>query len=153
MIKIFRLSREKYAKELSGVGASLFGGRWNSMGVEIIYIAESRALAMAEVMVHLSLATLPKDYLMVEIEIPNSIKIAGLNISDLPAEWNGFPPMKALQTIGDSFIYNGGFCIIKVPSAIVNGHFNYLINPRHLDFKEIKIISITQFPFDKRIFR
>lgn len=62
----------KYAKELNSIGARLFGGRWSSKGVEITYIAESRALSMSEVMVQLSLATLPNDYMRVEIEIPNS---------------------------------------------------------------------------------
>ncbi len=76
MVRIFRLFREKYAKELSGIGAPLFGGRWSSKGVEIIYIAESRAFSMSEVMVQLSLATLPKDYMRVEIKIPNSSNIA-----------------------------------------------------------------------------
>ncbi len=153
MIRIFRLSREKYAKKLSDIGASLFGGRWNLKGVEMIYTAKSRALVMVEGLVHLSLATLPKDYMMVEIEIPNSINIAELDILDLPEKWNGFPPMKALERLVDSFIYDGDYCVIKMPSAVVKGDFNYLINPRHPSFKEIKINSITQFPLDQRIFR
>jgi len=59
-MRIFRLSRKKYASELSGIGASKSGNRWNSRGTEIIYCANSRALAMAEVSVHISLTTLPK---------------------------------------------------------------------------------------------
>ena len=72
-MRVFRLSKRKYSKELNGKGAAKSGNRWNSKGTEIIYTAESRALAMAEVAVHLTLATLPSDYVMIEIEIPDNI--------------------------------------------------------------------------------
>ena len=72
---VYRLSREKYKDRLSGYGASLYGQRWNSKGIEVIYTAQSRALANSEVAVHISLGILPKDYHMVEIDIPNSIGI------------------------------------------------------------------------------
>ncbi|MCK4561845.1 MAG: RES family NAD+ phosphorylase, partial [Flavobacteriaceae bacterium] len=83
-MQVYRLSRKKYASELSGIGASKSGNRWNSKGTEIIYCASSRALAMAEVSVHLSLITLPNDFVMLEINIPKSITIEILNEKDLP---------------------------------------------------------------------
>ena len=66
-MEVFRLTREKFSKELSGKGAALKGARWNSIGVELIYTALNRSLAMAEVAVHFTLATLPSDYMMVTI--------------------------------------------------------------------------------------
>ena len=42
---------------------------------------------------------------------------------------------------------------MKVPSAVVKGDFNYLLNPYHEDFHRIKIIHQEDFPFDKRIFK
>lgn len=152
-MRVFRLSREKYSKELSGKGASKSGNRWNSKGTEIIYTAESRALAMAEVAVHLTLATLPSDYIMMEIDIPNTIKIKHLNPKDLPNNWRDHPPSNNTQKIGDDFIDTNDYCILKVPSAVVKGDFNLLINPNHKDFKSIKISSVSTFPFDKRIFK
>jgi RES domain-containing protein len=50
---VFRLSRKKYAGELTEKGAALSGNRWNSKAVQMICCADSRALAMAEVVVHL----------------------------------------------------------------------------------------------------
>ena len=88
---VFRLSREKYKDELSGYGASLNGQRWNSKGTEVVYTAQNRALANSEVAVHISLGILPKDYYMVEIEIPNSVKIYEIQNSDLPSGWNSIP--------------------------------------------------------------
>lgn len=152
-MQVFRLSRKKYASELSGVGASKSGNRWNSKGVEIIYCSDSRALAMAEVSVHISLATLPKDFVMMEINIPEYISIQTIKEKDLPKQWNDFPHILKTQIIGTDFIYSKKACVLKVPSAIVKGDYNFLINPHHKDFLKIKIIKIFDFPFDRRIFK
>jgi RES domain-containing protein len=152
-MKVFRLSKRKYASELNGKGAAKFGNRWNSKGTEIIYTAESRALAMAEIVVHLPLGNLPSDYVMIEIEIPEEVKISKLSPNDLSTDWNSHPPIQETQKIGDTFIDDMEFCVLKVPSAVVKGDYNYLINPYHSDLKKINILSIEEFPFDKRIFK
>lgn len=151
-MRVFRLAKKIYANSLSGVGAAKFGNRWNSKGTEIIYTAESRALAMAEVAVHLTISTLPKDYMMIEIEIPSAVKVEKLDLSLLDENWNDFPHLIQTQLLGDEFIQKNEFCVLKVPSAVVKGDFNYLINPYHKAMKKIAIVSITEFPFDKRIF-
>ncbi len=151
-MRVFRLSKKKYANDLSGKGAAKFGNRWNSKGVEMLYTAESRALAMAEVIVHLSIASLPDDYMMIEIEIPGNVEIETLPTRRLATGWNTNPPKLNTQNIGDEFIRANNNCVLKVPSAVVKGDFNYLLNPNHKDIKKIKIIEITDFPFDERIF-
>ena len=151
-MEAFRLSREKFATTLSGKGAAIKGARWNSIGVEIIYTAGNRSLAMAEVAVHFTLATLPVDYMMNTIFIPDDISMLKLTIADLPFNWNTFPHPSTTQAIGDQFIANNKFCILQIPSAVTQGDYNLLINPNHSDFKGIKIIATNKFPFDKRIF-
>lgn len=151
-MKVFRLSRKKYSKNLSGKGASFSSNRWNSKGTEIIYSAESRALALAEVAVHLTLATLPSDYVMIEIDIPDPIHVHVLNEKNLPLDWNMFPHLVDTQEIGDSFIQDLDYCVMKVPSAVVKGDFNFLINPFHKDFKKIKILHVSAFPIDGRMY-
>ena len=152
-MKVFRLSKQIYASELSGVGAAKFGNRWNSKGVEVIYVAQSRALAMAEVAVHLTLATLPSDFMMIEIEVPKSVSILTFDEKKLSDNWNAFPHNRETQVIGDNFIQSNTHCLLKVPSAVVKGDYNYLINPYHKEMKLIKITSVYDFPFDKRIFQ
>lgn len=152
-MKVFRLAKRKNARELDSRGAAKFGNRWNSKGTEIIYTAQSRALAMAEVAAHLTLATLPKNYVMIEIEVPDNIIIKNLPLNDLGNYWNNHPPNSATQKIGDDFINSANEGALKVPSAVVKGDFDYLINPHHQDFKKITIIDVTDFPFDKRIFK
>lgn len=152
-MEVFRLARKKYPIELSGKGASISGARWNSKGTEIIYCAHSRALAMAEVLVHLSLATLPNDFVMLTIDIPDDIFVEILDISKVNIDWNVFPCTFETPLWGDDFIRRNEACILKVPSAVVKGDFNFLINPYHVDFYKIKITEQTDFPFDKRIFK
>ena len=150
---VFRLVREKFSSPLSGKGAALRGARWNSIGVELIYTAGNRSLAMAEVAVHLTLATLPADYLMMTIEIPDTVKMDSLIVSDLPGNWNAFPHPRSTQRIGDMFVTDAKYAVLKLPSVVTPGDFNYLINPKHPEFSCIKVESLERFPFDRRLFK
>jgi RES domain-containing protein len=150
-MRVFRLIRKKYGIELSGKGAAISNNRWNSKGTELIYCADSRALAMAEVAVHLSLSILPKDYVMVEIDIPSYISIVTLSKEDLPANWSNFPHILDTQQIGDVFVAERKNCVLKVLSAVVPGDFNFLVNPHHPDFSAIRIVGQEDFPFDHRL--
>lgn len=147
---VFRLSSNRYAGDLSGKGAELFGGRWNSIGTPIIYTASSRALAMAEVAVHLHIQKIPKDMMMVELYLPED-SITSLPFSELKYKWEMFPYSIQTQQIGDAFVQENRFLGLKVPSAVVNGDFNFLINPRHVEIQKIKVVNLSPFRFDSRI--
>ncbi len=138
---------------MSGKGAAIKGARWNSVGVDMIYTAANRSLAMAEVAVHFTLATLPGDYVMMTLFIPDDISLQKLAVVDLPPDWNLFPHPVSTQAIGDAFITGGKHCILQVPSSVTFGDYNLLINPAHPEFKKFKIINTEPFPFDKRIFK
>lgn len=153
MRTVFRLSKEEYANTLSGYGASIYGGRWNSKGIEVIYTSESRALAMAELLVHLPLGLLPKNYKIISVNIPDELKIKAVNFKDLPKNWNKFPFSDVTSSIGDEFIREGKYPILKVPSAIIKDEFNYLINPHHKDFNKIKLLKVEDFIFNDRLFK
>ena len=151
-MEVFRLSREKYATPLSGKGSAIKGARWNSIGIELIYTANNRSLAMAEVAVHFTLATLPGDYMMMTITIPDNIVTKQIQEADLPTDWKEFPHPGSTQKVGDDFVAENKYCVLMVPSVVTQGDFNVLINPNHKDFSRIRITKIEKFPFDKRIF-
>jgi RES domain-containing protein len=152
-MELYRLARRKYAETLSGAGAAIKGARWNSVGIEVIYTASNRSLAMAEVAVHFSMATVPEDYVMTTIYVPDSVSMETLADTDLPSNWSVFPHQTATQKIGDLFILENKNCLLRVPSSVTKGDYNILINPAHKDFRKIKIIDSEPFPFDSRIFR
>ena len=151
-MEVFRLSRKKYASSLNGIGASIRGGRWNSKGVQMIYTAANRALAMAEVAVHFTYATLADDYMMLIIRVPDT-SMGSIEAKHLPKDWNSFPHKSKTQNVGDRFIVEGKHLLLKVPSVVVYGEYNYLINPNHPDFKKIKVTDADKFPFDRRLFK
>ncbi len=125
-MEAFRLSREKYAAPLLGKGAAMKGARWNSVGVEIIYTASNRSLAMAEVAVHLTLATIPSDYVMLTIYLPDDISIQKLTAKDLPTDWNVFPHQTSTQAIGDRFISDNNHCVLQIPSVVTISFYTNL---------------------------
>lgn len=149
---VFRLAKSKYCLDLSGRGAQKTGGRWNSKGTSVVYTSESRALCTAEIAVHTPLGLLPKDFKLVLIEIPDSVKIKKILPNQLPQDWNAIPHSGSTQEIGDAFINEQKYAVLKVPSAVVPGDFNYLINPANPDFQKIKIVETENFSFDQRLF-
>jgi len=151
-MEVFRLTRKKYAGQLSGKGAALHGARWNSKGVELIYTAQNRSLAMAEIAVHFSLGTLPDDYVMLTLFIPDKVSLQKITRGDLPKRWNDFPHPQETQDLGDRFVGEYKTCILQIPSVVTRGDFNILINPHHPDFSQIKIVDRSPFPFDRRLF-
>ena len=153
-MRVFRIERKKYLNEtLSGKGSALSNAsRWNSKNTFIVYTAETRALSLLEISVHLDLKSeLPKDRFIVEIDIPDNIKIQILNLKDLPESWNTKPPALESQFIGDDFIRNADAAVLQVPSAIIPEEYNYLINPNHQDSSSIKVVKTTKLRFDERL--
>ncbi len=149
---VFRLSKGRYAYDLSGRGAELAGGRWNSKGIPIVYTSESIALCTVEVAVHMPLGIVPIDYQLISIKIPASISIQEIKEESLLQDWKSFPHTNSTQEIGDHFVIAGKAAVLKVPSATVQGNCNYLLNPRHRDFQKISIVNVEPFEFDKRLF-
>lgn len=147
---VYRLSKAAFAKDLSGRGAEMVGGRWNSRGNAMLYTSQSIALCVTEIAVHVPLGIMPKDFQLVSIELPD---VPILELKKLPSDWQSFPHADATQHLGDVFLKENRFLILKVPSATVQGEFNYLINPKHKDFAKIKVVKIESFTFDQRLFK
>lgn len=149
---VFRLCKSMFKDDLSGRGAEIAGGRWNSRGRPMLYTAENRALCTAEIAVHTPLGIIPQDYILLSIEIPDDISTHQLNLPDLPKDWRMFPHPASTKGLGDSFINESSAAILRVPSAIVGGEFNVLVNPLHPDARDIRLAEVEEFVFDKRLF-
>jgi RES domain-containing protein len=144
----FRITRRPYA-DLSGEGARLVGGRWNSSGRAALYLAESRALAVLEVLVHLDLdeAAMPSDYVMMVVDF------SALNaIPDWLEEGPSTPPSDAeCRAIGDAFLESKRAIALRVPSVVVPQAGNFVLNPAHSLIDKVRIGSIDPFAFDRRL--
>lgn len=147
---LYRIAKCNYADDLSGIGARLYGGRWNTEGKAMLYTASSRSLAMLEVLVHLSPLIVPDDFCLVEIEVSED-SITTLDPTLLPANWRDIAAPVQLRKLGDEFLKKCEYLIIKVPSAIVPAEYNYLINPSHPAISSVKLMNREPFSFDNRL--
>ncbi|MCB0704879.1 MAG: RES family NAD+ phosphorylase [Saprospiraceae bacterium] len=141
-----------FKDDLSGRGAEISGGRWNSRGIPMLYSAENRALCTAEIAVHTPLGIIPEDYMLLSIYIPDTLNILEYKAEDLPDDWRLFPHPPSTKKLGDLFVREQHAVIMRVPSAIVGGEANILVNPRHPDASQIRLESVEPFVFDKRLF-
>jgi RES domain-containing protein len=148
---LYRLSRQKYAKTLDGLGAKLYPGRWNSLDVPLIYCAATIPQCMLEVLVHMDEA--PDDFSSVELIIPTDVTIAQPEPKKLPRQWRDEVYNAATRAVGDAFVADLRHLLIKVPSAVVPGGSNYLMNPLHPNIKRVKIRKIKRLRFDPRLFK
>lgn len=150
-MKAWRITQRRLAgAAFSGEGARRFGGRWNSLGIPVIYVAQSQSLAMLEVLVHLDTPALLEKYVLFEVEFASPL-IKDLDRSQLPKNWRFDPVPEAVQAIGDDWASSGSSALLRVPSVLVPEESNFLINPRHPDFGSIAISNPRSFEFDQRL--
>jgi RES domain-containing protein len=152
-MKLFRIAKEQHIGGLSGIGARLYGGRWNHKGVAVVYASESRALAALEYLVHVPMSTIPRDLEMMELVIPKQIIPENIDTADLPLKWREYPPPQRLATLGSNWVHSNRSLLLRVPSAVVENEFNVLINPEHEDLKRIRTIGPVRFEFDGRLLK
>ncbi|RZA03566.1 MAG: RES domain-containing protein [Sphingobacteriaceae bacterium] len=145
---LYRIVKCAYA-DLSGTGARLYGGRWNSEGRSMVYLASSRSLAVLEALVHLSPTNLPADFCIMTIDAPDDV--LEVPIEQLPKNWNEYPEHNNLKQIGNDFLLKQKHLLLKVPSAIVKEEYNYLLNPLHKNAGKVKILKTQPFAFDQRL--
>ena len=149
-MKLYRIANSEYAVDLSGTGAKLYGGRWNRLGTAMVYLASSRPLAVLEVLVHLPATLIKTNFSIAEFEFTDD-SIFEFDVNQLPENWNEFPAPTIMQALGEHFIKTNKFLLMKVPSAIVDNEFNYLLNPHHKLVTEIKLVSVKSFRLDQRL--
>jgi len=152
-MKVYRICRSKYKKDLSGSGAELFGGRWNSKGIRAIYTSESRALAMLEYIIHTPVHEFPTDVVLLAIELPKNAIIRSVQLSALPKDWKSLAAPFSSQAFGDTLLHLHSHLCYKLPSVVVPQEFNYLIDPAHAQIADVSIVEVSPLEFDKRLAR
>jgi RES domain-containing protein len=147
---VYRLATAQYKDDLSGTGAKLFGGRWNSAGIPVLYSTENISLAVLEILVRADKHTVPDSYHLIKINIPGTATATPITIEKLKKSWRD--DIGYTQWMGDEFLKSNEGLLLKVPSAIVDQENNYLLNTNHKDFQKVKIQQTSPFNFDKRLF-
>jgi RES domain-containing protein len=148
-LKVWRISKPGHGKASpNGTGAH----RWNSPGTPIIYAAESRALAVLEMLCHLEGRELLNPYVLIEIGIEESL-IRNVARSSLPENWRFDPSPQELKRIGDEWIRKAECPVLRVPSALLPDEHNFLLNTEHRDFHRLNFGEPVPFRFDSSLIK
>ena len=146
----WRLARRPWA-DLSGDGARLHGGRWNSPGRPVLYLSEEAALPPLEVLVHLDLPPdlLPPDYVLMRVDLSPLVWAA-------PVGWVETGPAEPMDEAGsrawgDRWIVEARTPVLRVPSALVAESANLVVNMRHPLAASIPEPGLRDFAFDPRL--
>jgi RES domain-containing protein len=138
--------------DLGGWGGRKFESRWSSLGKRIVYMAESPAGAMLEVLVHLKDREdeLPATFSLLEIESPDESGVREL-LPSADVEWKNRPD--STRKIGDAWLSSRETPLARIPSAIMPRTWNVILNPEHADAHQVRVMSVIRERFDNRLFR
>jgi RES domain-containing protein len=146
--RIVRAARRQSA--FTGEGARVYGGRWNSRGTAVVYVSEHESLAALELFVHLTPLSPNGEYLSFRLQWDDKLT-EYFSVKDLPQDWNAEPPTFQTMQIGDEWVRAAKSVALAVPSVLSTSEMNFLLNPKHLDFKKIKISQPVEYRFDSRL--
>src|SRR6516225_1238842 len=150
MPEAWRILKAKHASTaFTGECAAKVGGRWNSRGVAVVYASGTKALAALETLVHLNPPVLFKD-VAIRIEFEESL-VFRVSLADLPLDWRVEPAPNSTKQFGDAWVRARGSPILAVPSVIISGEPNFMLNPAHPDFRKIVMGTPEEFSFDPRL--
>jgi RES domain-containing protein len=105
------------------------------------------------VFVHVSPSDAPSDLVSVAAEIPDRLPVTRVVVTQLPADWRRHPPPESLAEFGEDWVRRRRTAVMIVPSALIPQESNYVLNPRHEDFRKIRIGRPEPFRFDARMWR
>ena len=145
---VYRITLAIHADKLVASGNA---ARWNSRDVKVIYSSSSLSLACLENIVHRNSRGLNGNFRTILIEIPEFLKIEKPDAVKLPIEWFAFHNILETRKAGDVWVSANRSAVLQVPSVIIPGEFNYVLNPAHEDFKQIKYLGNEPFEFDARL--
>jgi RES domain-containing protein len=149
---VWRITTARRARTaFSGEGARLYGGRWNPKGVPLVYCAESRALAMLEMLVQDE--PLRARYVVIPATLPDGVAIERVETAKLPSDWRTPRRVADLRTIGAAWAASRRTAVLAVPSAALPDETNYLLNPLHPAFKRVRIGKPGTLITDVRLLR
>ncbi len=152
-MEVYRISRAAYKNDLTGTGAKMDGGRWNSIGNPVVYSSENQSLSLLETLVHISPRTVTSDLWVTTIHVPEDLELDRVDRANLPEGWNRYRVTPASQELGDRWLVQSKTLGLFVPSVISPIDCNVLLNPIHPGMRRIKIVEVQPLSIDPRLLR
>jgi len=146
----YRIVQAAWARNaMNGEGAWLHGGRWNPPGLHAVYLAESRALAALEIIVHAPREVMSLDWRIIEVEVPDEL-IQAVSRAGLPGGWRALPSSLTAQNFGAAWLRARKALAIRLPSVVIPEERTLMLNPRHEDVVKLRLSKPKEFRLDPR---
>lgn len=153
MTTAWRLVAPRWAASaFDGEGARLTGGRWNTKGVPLVYLASSLALAALELLIHIDYRRALETHVALPATFDEHL-VLHVRREDLATDWTKAEQLPHTQALGDAWARSRTSAILAVPSAVVPSELNYLLNPQHPDAKKVQVGPSEPFHFDPRLLK
>jgi RES domain-containing protein len=136
---------------LNGGGGLETSACWHTRGRPIVYLAESVAGALLEVLVRLELnpVRLPKAYRLINVGAPDDVSAQTVSASELVQDWVN--DGTATRTVGDEWLASKSTALLRVPSAVIPETFNMLLNSEHSQAQRLRILWHREYRWDSRL--
>ena len=150
MTTSWRIVKARYAEDaFSGIASRRRGGRWNPIGIPVVYTSASASLASLELLAHIE-SDVINDFVLISCSFHEAL-VETAEDSRLPENWRTVPPPPELQQIGFEWYTAQISAVLAVPSALVPIEMNYLLNLDHPDFRSIDISEPRPFKLGFRL--
>jgi RES domain-containing protein len=149
MPAFYRIVQSQCAESaLDGEGARKYGGRWNSAGLPAVYLAESRALAALEILVHAPREVFRLEWRVIEVDVPGEwIE----EMKNPPVGWRDQPASDSARGVGNAWLRSVRSPALRVPSVIVPEECALVLNPLHPKMAALRSSGAAVFSFDPRL--
>ena len=93
----------------------------------------------------------PVSFRYPEIEASDKLGVETVEMAALARSWRTDLP--ATRQAGDRWLHSGRTALLRVPSAIVPETWNILINPRHPESAQVRVVRSHSHGLDPRLLR
>ena len=150
-MRVFRLAAAQFARSrkeaFGGQGGLQASARWHTAGRAVVYAAQSLSLAALEILVHLKQTNDLQPFRLFVAEIPEQFILMP---SSFPARWQ--TEYRISRAFGDAWLKASEQPVLRVPSLITPGEWNFLLNPLQRDFSLKWVIAGPSiYTFDHRL--
>jgi len=147
---LYRIARERYARDLSGNGGLVSSARWHDH-LPVIYTAFNSSTCILETLVHLMPEEIHNDLQLITIDAADKVASEMITPAQLPPGWKEIPGPPLLKQLGNAWLRGNTAALLIVPSAVDPLAQNVLINPLHPDISHISVKAILPFTYDQRL--
>jgi RES domain-containing protein len=130
-------------------GSTIAPGRWNTPASPMLYTAEHYSTAMLEKLARGS-GRLPPNQHFIEITIPNGLSYEMVEPAQLPG-WDD-PAATMSKQFGATWQQAKRSVLLIVPSVVARMEHNFLLNPEHPEFPQIRHGLHRPVWWDRRLF-